>query len=173
MKLLYQLFLIVFLILKSFIVGATINVYPFEEPSQEKRFNVLIKELRCPKCQNNNLADSNAALAIDLKNIIYEKIIAGESDEEIVNYLKIRYGDFISYRPPLKPSTWVIWFGPFVLLVIGGFGIFRFVKARRQLKSSIPTQDISQEKKDLLMQWTQQVEVEKNDVLVKGGEKIK
>ena len=84
---------------------ATIIVYPFTDLVKEERFNVLIKELRCPKCQNNNLADSNSTLSVAIKDKIYEKVNAGKSDEEIISYLKDRYGDFISYRPPVKPST--------------------------------------------------------------------
>lgn len=113
------------------VVSAKIQVYPFKDAEKELRFNRLIQELRCPKCQNNNLADSNAGLAVDLKDIIYEKINEGETDEQIIAYLKQRYGDFISYRPPIKPSTWLLWFGPFAFLLIGGIFIFRFIRTRK------------------------------------------
>jgi len=130
MKAFVKLALIVQLSLLSIAALATISVYDFSDPQQEARFQHLVEELRCPKCQNNNLADSNAPLAQDLKDIIYEKIKAGESDEAITSFLKARYGDFISYKPPVKPATWGIWFGPFIAIVIGVWLIFRFVGQR-------------------------------------------
>lgn len=130
---------------------ATVMVYPFDDEVKEQRFNHLIQILRCPKCQNNNLAGSNSALAVDLKNIIFEKMMAGKSDDEIISYLKERYGDFISYRPPLKPSTWIIWFGPFVVLLLSGFFIFRFVSSRQNNETVISQS--SSESSDLLEQW--------------------
>jgi cytochrome c-type biogenesis protein CcmH len=111
---------------------ASVDVYQFDDEAQEARFQRLVYELRCPKCQNNNLHDSDARIAKELKAIIYEKIKAGESDEAIVNYLRARYGDFISYRPPLKPSTWFIWFGPFLILAGAGWVAWRYVHARRR-----------------------------------------
>lgn len=136
-------------------INAEILLYPFNDPAKEARFNVLIQELRCPKCQNNNLADSNAGLAVDLKNIIYEKINAGESDEQIVTFLRDRYGDFISYRPPLKPSTWVIWFGPFILLLLGGYFIIRFINNREASTNKENHAVLSNHSADLLNQWKQ------------------
>ncbi len=118
-------------------VSAEIIFYEFDDPVKERRFNQLIEDLRCPKCQNNNLADSNAPLSVDLKDIIYDQINAGASDEEIIDFLKQRYGDFIYYKPPIKPSTWLIWFGPFVLLFTGGFIIIRFLKTRRENQQSL------------------------------------
>jgi len=127
MKIINKVTIIMFLSVVSHLIDAEILLYQFTDPVKEERFNQLIKELRCPKCQNNNLADSNAPLAVDLKDIVYEKINAGQTDNEIIYFLKERYGDFISYRPPVKPSTWLIWYGPFVVLIIGGIMIFRFV----------------------------------------------
>lgn len=139
---------------------ATIMVYPFDDEVKELRFNHLIQVLRCPKCQNNNLADSNSALAIDLKNIIYDQLKAGKSDDEIIDYLKDRYGDFISYRPPLKPSTWIIWFGPFVVLLLSGFFIFRFLSARQNNKIIIA--ESSTESNELLEQWATETQSQKD-----------
>ncbi len=137
---------------------ATIIVYPFTDSVKEERFNELIKELRCPKCQNNNLADSNSTLSEAIKDKIYEKINAGKSDDEIISYLKERYGDFISYRPPVKPSTWLIWYGPFIFLLVGGFLIFRFVSARQKEKPIAPVSSASQSSKELLEQWGKEAE---------------
>lgn len=156
MKLLGKLPLLFLLIVSTSLTFAEILVYPFTDPVKEERFNVLIAELRCPKCQNNNLADSNAPLAVDLKDIVYDKINAGESDEDIIFYLKERYGDFISYRPPVKPSTWLIWYGPFVFLLIGAFFIYRFVAGRQKAENATVVSTSSVDSKDLLDAWTKE-----------------
>lgn len=95
---------------------AAIDVYEFDSPEQEQRYRHLIEELRCPKCQNQNLAGSDAGVATDLKNRTYELMQQGRSDAEIREYLIERYGDFITYKPPVRGSTLVLWVGPFVLL---------------------------------------------------------
>jgi cytochrome c-type biogenesis protein CcmH len=99
-------------------IEADIDVYPFETPEQEARFHALIEEFRCPKCQNQNLADSNAPIANDLRALIHEQILAGKSDAEIKRFLRDRYGDFVLYRPPLRGSTLLLWFGPLTLLLV-------------------------------------------------------
>ena len=152
------------LILMSVIVTAEILVYPFADQVKEQRFNRLITELRCPKCQNNNLADSNAIQAVDLKDIIYEKINAGETDEAIVQYLTDRYGDFINYRPPVKPSTWLIWYGPFGFLLLGGFFIFRYVVSRQNNNTTSIKQSISTDSKELIEQWRSELDNEKENL---------
>ncbi|MEE2731348.1 MAG: cytochrome c-type biogenesis protein [Pseudomonadota bacterium] len=97
---------------------ATIDAYEFNDLEKEQRFRVLIGELRCPKCQNQNISDSNAGLAKDIKDRTYRLINEGKSNREITNYMVERYGDFITYRPPMKPATWFLWFGPFVLTLL-------------------------------------------------------
>ena len=126
-----QLKSILILLLFTMPLAGEIIFYDFDDSVKEVRFNRLIEELRCPKCQNNNLADSNSPLSVDLKDIIYEQIIAGASDDEIIDFLKQRYGDFIHYKPPVNASTWFIWFGPFILLFAAGFTIIRFLKSKR------------------------------------------
>lgn len=98
-------------------VGASIDVYDFETPEQEQRFRVLIEELRCPKCQNQNLAGSDAAVARDLKDRTYRLLREGKSDVEIRQHMVERYGDFITYRPPLRAGTLLLWLGPLLLLL--------------------------------------------------------
>jgi cytochrome c-type biogenesis protein CcmH len=94
------------------------DVYPFASAEEEARFDRLTHELRCPKCQNQSIADSNAPIALDLRQRTYELVREGNSDEEIVNYLKERYGDFITYRPPFNAVTVMLWAGPFLLLML-------------------------------------------------------
>lgn len=97
---------------------AEVFIYPFENEIQETRFQSLLGELRCPKCQNQSLADSDADIAKDLRQKVYDLLLDGKSDDEIRNYLIDRYGDFITYRPPLKSSTALLWLGPLLLLLI-------------------------------------------------------
>ncbi len=112
-KKLIILFFMLFLSLKSF---AT-DIYPFNNPNDTNRFKSLTTELRCLVCQNQNLSESNAPLASDLRQQIYLQIKQGQSDQAIIAYLKARFGNFILYRPPLSLSTIVLWLGPFILLI--------------------------------------------------------
>ncbi len=111
---------------------AGINTFVFDTPENEQRFKKLAAELRCLVCQNQNLADSDADLALDLKNEIYDMIQAGKSDAEIIDFMVARYGDFVLYRPPVKPITYMLWVGPFLLFVLGAVVLVMFVRRRNQ-----------------------------------------
>ena len=100
-------------------------------PALEKRVMALAEELRCLVCQNQTIADSHAELAIDLKNQVREKLAQGMSDKDVVDYMVQRYGDFVLYRPPVKATTWLLWFGPFLLL-LGGIGVLVLKLSRRR-----------------------------------------
>lgn len=104
-----------------------------DDPVLEERVMNLSKELRCLVCQNETLADSRSDLAVDLRNQIREQLKAGKSDKEIMAFLTERYGKFILFRPPMDPTTYLLWFGPFVLLLAGLFLLFRYVRQRREL----------------------------------------
>ena len=106
-----------------------------EDPALEKRVNALASELRCLVCQNQTIADSNAGLAIDLKNQVREKLSRGESEAQIIAFMVERYGDFVLYRPPVKGTTLMLWFGPLLLLIVG------FAILYRRLKSAKPEGD--------------------------------
>jgi cytochrome c-type biogenesis protein CcmH len=97
----------------------------------EQRAIALERELRCLVCQNQTLAESNAPLAMDLRNQIREQLAAGKSEREVLDYLVARYGDFVRYRPPLKASTLLLWAGPFVFLIGGFYLLARFLRRRR------------------------------------------
>ena len=114
---------------------AAIDVYNFDSVQQEAQYRGLIEELRCPKCQNQNLAGSDAPIAQDLKQKTYDLVKDGRSDGEIRAYMQERYGDFISYKPPVRPSTWILWFFPPLLLIILLVGWF-WQSKRRQLVAS-------------------------------------
>jgi cytochrome c-type biogenesis protein CcmH len=101
------------------------------DPAVEQRLMDLAEELRCLVCQNQSLADSNADLAVDLRNEVRNQIKAGKSDAEIRTWLTQRYGDFVLYRPPLKGATLLLWAGPFLLLIGGVAGLFVALRRRR------------------------------------------
>ena len=109
---------------------AVLEPLKFESSSQESRYKALIAELRCLVCQNQNLADSNADLARDLRLLTYNMILSGSSDSEIVQFMVSRYGDFVLYRPPFKPNTALLWFAPLIFLAGGCFVLFRIFRRR-------------------------------------------
>lgn len=102
-----------------------------DDPVLEARVMGIAEELRCLVCQNQTIADSQAGLAVDLRNQIREQLKRGVSDKEVMDYMVQRYGDFVLYRPPLKATTWLLWAGPFAFL-IGGAGILFYSLARRR-----------------------------------------
>ena len=115
-----------------------------DDPAVEQRLHRLSQNLRCLVCQNETLADSQADLAEDLRDEIREQIKAGKSDKEIIQFLTARYGQFILYKPQVTPTTYLLWFGPFVLLLAGLAILFRYIKQRRDL---IPEQPLSSEER--------------------------
>ena len=114
--------------------GARATVFEpreFTAPEHEARYRTLIEELRCLVCQNQNLADSDADLAADLRRQVFEMIDAGDDDEAIIAFMTRRYGEFVLYRPRLKPSTVLLWFGPFALVVLALAILWRAVRRHR------------------------------------------
>ena len=109
-------------------VGAT--ALGQDNPSLDRRVADLAQELRCLVCQNQTLADSNAPLAVDLRNQIREQLEAGRTERDVLDFMVARYGDFVLYRPPFKVSTVALWLGPFVLLVLGAWIFLRIVRRR-------------------------------------------
>jgi cytochrome c-type biogenesis protein CcmH len=124
-----------------------------DDPVLEKRVTDLSELLRCLVCQNQTIADSHAELAIDLKKQIREKLKAGESDKQIVDYMVARYGDFVLYKPPVKATTMILWVGPFVLLA-GGLGLlfFKLRKRMRQAQAAETLTDDEQRQAAALLQ---------------------
>jgi len=125
--------------------------FEFSTPEQEQRYKDLAEELRCLVCQNQSLADSHAELAQDLRNEVYRMIVQGHSDQEIVDFLVTRYGDYVLFRPPLKTGTVLLWAGPFLMLIGGILIVVRFIqKNRRQASPELSRAD--QQKLDALLQ---------------------
>ena len=101
------------------VAHAAIDTYEFAKEGDRERFRELTKELRCPKCQNQDIADSNAGLAKDLRDKTYQMVREGKEKQEVVDYMVARYGNFILYDPPLMASTLILWLGPLLVIVIG------------------------------------------------------
>ncbi|MGH8105137.1 MAG: cytochrome c-type biogenesis protein [Arenimonas sp.] len=141
---------IVFLFLMVF-SHALLAMDPVEYRSaeEEQRFRSLAAELRCVMCQNQSLADSNAMIAKDLRLELLNLIREGKSDEEIKQFMVTRYTDFVLYEPPVRPSTWLLWFGPFLILGIGAASVFLIIKKR---SAAMPAADDST-KEDNGQEW--------------------
>jgi cytochrome c-type biogenesis protein CcmH len=103
----------------------------FDDPVLNARYHALIREIRCPKCLNESIAESKAPVAADLRREVRRLIGEGASDDEIKTFLSDRYGEFVLYRPRLSPATWALWAGPFVFLALGAFVFSRILAARR------------------------------------------
>lgn len=154
MKQLYAFLLAISLAMPAF----AITVYEFDNPSQEARFQALINDFRCPTCQNQNLAGSDAPIAQDLKQKTYEMIKDGRSDSEIRDFMHNRYGDFISYKPPVRPSTWILWFFPPVLLlmVLLGWIVKNYKTKAKQLSQTSTNKPLSKQEEQALNALLQQ-----------------
>ncbi len=122
----------VLLLFSGALHAQAIEPMPFANHAQELRFQRLTAQLRCPMCQNETLADSNAPIARDLRNQIFQLMQHGQSDAQIKHYLVDRYSDFVLYDPPVKPGTWLLWFGPLLILLGGGSVVFMVVRKRHR-----------------------------------------
>ena len=119
---------LVLLFFVAFSSQAAIDAYQFDDPEKEALYKKLIKELRCTVCQNQDIGDSNAELAKDLRRKTYEMISKGEDEEFVLDYMSQRYGDFVLYRPRLNTNTLMLWIGPFIILIIAVFLLIRFIR---------------------------------------------
>ena len=130
-KITVMLSLIVLLTSTVFSVYAAVEVKQFKQPEHEQRYKKLINELRCVVCQNQNIADSNAALAKDLRKQVFKMINAGKNNNEILEFMVTRYDDFVLYRPEFNSMTFLLWVGPFILFIIGIYFLVNFVRQRK------------------------------------------
>ncbi len=128
------------------------NEPPMEDPELQARYAALTDELRCLVCQNQTIADSTAGLAADLRREVRELLLNGESDKAVREFMVARYGDFVLYRPPVKPVTWPLWGAPIILLLVGLGCAFFIVARRRNLDVSVDADEalIEQDSGDLL-----------------------
>lgn len=137
--------------------SAAIDVYEFESAEQEKAFQNLTATLRCPKCQNNTIADSNAELAKDMRQKAYDMLSEGKSEQDVVDYMIARYGNFVTYDPPLMLSTIILWAGP-LLFVLIGFTVLVMRSRKTADKQAAPELEADEEQrlKALLKEMEQQ-----------------
>ena len=125
-----RLLILVMLVLPM-TIQAGIDINQFSSAKKEAIYGKLVYELRCLVCQNQNLADSNAELAIDLRNEVFKMVEAGSSKQDVVDFMVARYGDFVLYRPPMQANTSVLWIGPFLILAVGTAIALIFVRRHR------------------------------------------
>lgn len=145
-------FLFILCLLPLTYVWAAIDTYEFKDEETRQRFNQLVYELRCPKCQNQNLSDSNSPIASDLRREVYRMVQEGNDNAEIIDFMVARYGDFVLYRPPVNKMTYVLWYGPFALAVLGIIVIVVIARKRRRVdeKGEDLTSHLSQDEAERL-----------------------
>lgn len=137
--------LLISLVCASCKVFAAIETHEFANELERKRYQSFIEEMRCPKCQNQNLAGSDSPISIDLRRELYEMIKIDKSDREIIDFMVERYGDYILYRPRVTPATYVLWGAPAVLLLLGLVVVIVLLHRRRRLALTQMSQHLSQE----------------------------
>ncbi|MBB3066383.1 cytochrome c-type biogenesis protein [Limibacillus halophilus] len=138
------------LLITASISGAAFAVEPGEmlsDPQQEARAREISKSIRCVVCQNQDIDSSNADLARDLRIMIRERIVSGDSNGQVRDFLVARYGDYVLLRPPVKPSTYVLWFGPLVLLLLGGLSVWVYLRGHRPVASACAPLPLSDEER--------------------------
>lgn len=129
---------------------AVIETYAFSSPDLEARYHLLSQELRCPKCQNQNIADSNAPIARDLRVVLFEQLEAGATDDEILAFMVARYGEFVRYRPGIDRQTLLLWAAPALLLSVGTAGLIGHFRQRRVRRPEVLT-DVERDQVEQLL----------------------
>jgi cytochrome c-type biogenesis protein CcmH len=125
---------------------ASVDMVEFSDESLRPRYQQLVQELRCPKCQNQNLADSNSPISVDLRKQVQRLLEEGNSNEQIKDYLTSRYSDFILYRPQVKQNTWALWIAPIVLLFLGLLILYRIFQRQKTTVTAEPVSSQDQER---------------------------
>ena len=126
-------------LLFSSVAFSSIDALNFSSPQQESDYHQLTQSLRCPQCQNNNIADSNATIAVDMRGKVFELLQEGKSKNDVVDYMVARYGNFVTYDPPMTASTLVLWIAPLLLVLLG---VVFLLKRKPKAQSAVKSQDI-------------------------------
>ncbi len=158
MKTVSRIFLIGWLVLISQAGFAAIDTYEFRDELTRERFQALSAELRCPKCQNQNIADSNSPIAKDLRDELYRMLDSGASDSAIVDFMVTRYGEFVLYRPRVSSQTYLLWYAPVGLLVIGIAVVIALTRRKKSADKSVEKTGLSakeQQRLDALLKQNQ------------------
>lgn len=126
-------------LLFSSVAFSAIDALNFSSPQQESDYHQLTQSLRCPQCQNNNIADSNATIAVDMRGKVFELLQEGKSKNDVVDYMVARYGNFVTYDPPITASTLVLWIAPLLLVLLG---VVFLLRRKPKTQSSVKSQEI-------------------------------
>ncbi|KAL1029078.1 cytochrome c-type biogenesis protein CcmH [Haemophilus influenzae] len=126
-------------LLFSSVAFSAIDALNFSSPQQESDYHQLTQSLRCPQCQNNNIADSNATIAVDMRGKVFELLQEGKSKNDIVDYMVARYGNFVTYDPPMTASTLVLWIAPLLLVLLG---VVFLLRRKPKVQSAVKSQDV-------------------------------
>ncbi|WP_299205128.1 cytochrome c-type biogenesis protein [uncultured Amphritea sp.] len=148
--------LLVMLLSLSSIATAAIDTYQFKDDATRERFKSLSSELRCPKCQNQNIADSNSPIAKDLRDELYQMLESGADDDQVVDFMVTRYGEFVLYRPRMTEQTYLLWYGPAALLLIGVVVVLLVSGKRKKAEPGKPNSSLSDAEKERLDQLLKQ-----------------
>jgi cytochrome c-type biogenesis protein CcmH len=146
------LFVLTLLLLSQSAFSYTLAEFKFDDPKKAEDYHALIEQMRCLVCQNESMAASNADLAQDLRKEIYEMMQAGKSKDDIVKFMVARYGDFVLYSPPVKPSTYPIWFGPLLIFLVGGVVLYLNLRKKSKTREAELSEDEQQRLDSLLKQ---------------------
>ena len=133
--------LFVMLLLFSPFSFSAIDTFEFDNAEQEQTFHALTKQLRCPKCQNQNISDSNAELAKDLRNKTYELVKQGKNEQQVVDYMVARFGNFVRYDPPMTPATIFLWVGPLLFVLFGFYFLYRQIQGQKKQDDHLDAQE--------------------------------
>ncbi|MGL4475971.1 MAG: heme lyase NrfEFG subunit NrfF [Shewanella sp.] len=136
------------LLVSTAVQATPIDTYEFKNQSNQQRALTLANELRCPQCQNQNLVDSNSPVARDLRLEVYKMVDEGKSDDQIVEFMTSRYGEFVLYKPRMEAKTYVLWLGPLLLLLIGLFIAFKFIR-RQRIEPNAPVNLSAEDQQEL------------------------
>ena len=126
-------------LLFSSVAFSSIDALNFSSPQQESDYHQLTQSLRCPQCQNNNIADSNATIAVDMRGKVFELLQEGKSKNDVVDYMVARYGNFVTYEPPMTASTLVLWIAPLLLVLLG---VVFLLRRKPKTQSAVKSQDV-------------------------------
>lgn len=126
-------------LLFSSVAFSSIDALNFTSPQQESDYHQLTQSLRCPQCQNNNIADSNATIAVDMRGKVFELLQEGKSKNDVVDYMVARYGNFVTYDPPMTASTLVLWIAPLLLVLLG---VIFLLRRKPKAQSAVKSQDV-------------------------------
>ena len=132
-------------LLFSSVAFSAIDALNFSSPQQESDYHQLTQSLRCPQCQNNNIADSNATIAVDMRGKVFELLQEGKSKNDVVDYMVARYGNFVTYDPPMTASTLVLWIAPLLLVLLG---VVFLLRRKPKTQSAVKSQDVLTDEDD-------------------------